>query len=429
MNSLGQRLREFRMKRKLTQIELASGICTPSMISQIEADKARPSYKVLFSIAERLGVSMEALFVDVEMNLDYISTYKMARAMVAAKEYAAAVPLLRDILDTQRASIPTMDILYELGECLYQTGELEEAERTYKRVQEYAVMSNDPLMAAKVMMCFGRIASERKLYQIAKFHFQKALDETGKMEEIDVCLQAHILQALGAVAGKLGETVGATDYLMRAAGLYERVESLSGMARVYLELGVAFRQLGDLKQASENTERAHAIFRGLEEAQVALHLEIETAALYGATGRVDEAEQLLGEALLKAGQMQDREAQGMIYCELAQVYYQKGELEIAVEHCGQASFLLPELHRDQAKVNRLLARIAVTRKDAVEAKRRFLMAADAFQSAGEVGEWDDTMYELSRLAFEEEDYRMVIRLLEEMRGYTRQSLEGRGIRL
>ena len=59
VTSLGQRIRQIRMGKGITQIELSKGICTPSMISQIESDRARPSYKILFSIADKLDVPLE----------------------------------------------------------------------------------------------------------------------------------------------------------------------------------------------------------------------------------------------------------------------------------------------------------------------------------------------------------------------------------
>ncbi|ASS76870.1 hypothetical protein CIG75_19245 [Tumebacillus algifaecis] len=61
--SQGTIIREKRLQSGLTQTELAQGICTPSMISQIEAGKANPSRQLLEKLAERLGVPVEALEV------------------------------------------------------------------------------------------------------------------------------------------------------------------------------------------------------------------------------------------------------------------------------------------------------------------------------------------------------------------------------
>lgn len=47
------------MQRGLSQIELASGISTPSMISQIEAGKVRPTYTLMTKLADKLGFPIE----------------------------------------------------------------------------------------------------------------------------------------------------------------------------------------------------------------------------------------------------------------------------------------------------------------------------------------------------------------------------------
>lgn len=125
--------------------------------------------------------------------------------------------------------------------------------------------------------------------------------------------------------------------------------------------------------------------------------------------------------------MKDRETQGMACAELAQLYLRKGDLEKAVDYCGQASTLLPQLHSGQAVINRILARVAVATDRLDEAKRRFQMAADGFKQAESLREWDETMFELSRLFLQEGDDRKVIEVLKTMREYARQAGELVGV--
>ncbi|TCP55808.1 DNA-binding XRE family transcriptional regulator [Tumebacillus sp. BK434] len=125
--SLGQRIRNHRLRIGITQIDLAQGLCTPSMISQIESDRARPSYKILYGIADRLSVPLEQLLQDVDLNLEHISFYKMALCMVQAGEYHAAIPLLESIPEVKAASIPSAKLKLELAKCYVQTGELDRA--------------------------------------------------------------------------------------------------------------------------------------------------------------------------------------------------------------------------------------------------------------------------------------------------------------
>lgn len=61
----GSLIRIRRIEKGLTESELASGICTPSMIVQIEEGKARPSEELLNRIAGKLGVPAAALVGEV----------------------------------------------------------------------------------------------------------------------------------------------------------------------------------------------------------------------------------------------------------------------------------------------------------------------------------------------------------------------------
>jgi tetratricopeptide (TPR) repeat protein len=427
MFSLGQRIRELRLKKGLTQIDLAKGLCTPSMISQIESDRARPSYKMLFAIAERLDVPLEKLLVDVDLNLEYVSTYKMARAMVAGKEYASAIPLLRELLDTPRAQISTMDILFDLAECHLHIGQYEEAEKVFSQVQELAILRQDHQLLALVLKNLGLIEFHRRHYQLAAYQWQKALDESEKMEEQDVYLKGSVLYNLGLAYSRSGQVFEALEYYDRASSLYEGMDSLYEMGHVYMGLGMSFKMLGDVEKAAEYSERATSIFEGLENLLMTVKMKVTCAVLYAQTGREAEAEDLLNRAITKLRELGNREEEGIAYAELAQLRLRQQRLEEAEEACRHSRSLLPELHVYQASLNRVLGRIALQRSQRDEGLRRLQMAADGFKRLQELREWDETMYELAALYREEGDLKRVVSILDDIRRFSRQILEERGI--
>lgn len=429
MFSLGRRIRELRLKKGYTQIDLARELCTPSMISQIESDKARPSYKVLFAIAERLDVPLETLLVDVELNLEYVSTYKMARAMVKSQKYASAIPLLRDVLETPRAQISTMDILFELGVCYVKTNDLAAAETTLAQVQELAILRQDHQLLAAVWKELGEIEFQRRRYQLALHHWQKALEHAEKMDEQDVCLHADILHGMGKAYHKTGQANEALEQLEHAASLYESVESLHEMAHVYLGLSVAFRHVNDQEKAAEYSERAASLFEGLENVLMMIKAEINHAALYAQTGRVLEAEEVLTRAIHKLDSIGDKELEGIACAELAQVYLCKGNLDQAEAACQQARMLLPELHLYQAKVNRTLGEVSLSRGHTEEAIRRLQMAGDGCRRLEEAREYDEVMYRLSQIYRSQGEFERQAEVLEKMRGVMREALFKRGIEL
>src|ERR1700730_1490296 len=56
MNSVGDRLRYARTARGLTQAQLARGVATKGLISQIECNRTTPSLSRLRLLADRLGL-------------------------------------------------------------------------------------------------------------------------------------------------------------------------------------------------------------------------------------------------------------------------------------------------------------------------------------------------------------------------------------
>jgi transcriptional regulator with XRE-family HTH domain len=58
----GMKLAELRKAKGWTQAELARGICTPSMVSQIECGKANPSVQLIRKLEQKLGVAEGTLY-------------------------------------------------------------------------------------------------------------------------------------------------------------------------------------------------------------------------------------------------------------------------------------------------------------------------------------------------------------------------------
>ncbi|TCP55962.1 transcriptional regulator with XRE-family HTH domain [Tumebacillus sp. BK434] len=427
MFSLGQRIRELRMKKGITQIDLAKGLCTPSMISQIESDRARPSYKILFAVAERLEVPLEKLLSDVDLNLEYVSTYKMARAMVAAKEHSSAIPLLKELLETPRTQISTMDIMFELADCYLHTGQLPEAEKLFNQVYELSILRQDHQQQALTLKNIGLVEFRRKRYQLAAYQWHKGLEEADKMEEQDVFLKASILFNLGLVHSKLGNLTEALDYYNGASGLYESVGSLYEIGHVYMGLGMSYKRLNDLEKASDYSERATAIFNGLDNVLMTVKLQVTCAVLQADKGMVEEAEAMLEQGIAKLKELGQKEEMGMAIVELAKLRLQQGDLQRAAELCRDARGWLPELHMYQGWINRIHGQIAKARNQRDEAIRRYQMAADCFKHMDAITEWDDTMYDLAELYLEADDYKRAFGITKEVRGYSRLILEERGI--
>ncbi len=429
MYTLGQKIKQTRLQQRMTQIDLAKHLCTPSMISQIESDRARPSYKILNGIADRLGVPLEHLLSKVDLNDDFVCTYKMAKAMVAAKAYSTAIPLLEQLLNSAQAQVAEVDILFELAECYIHVERQEEADSLLSDLLETAFLRQDERMIARVYKSLGQLEFVRKRYQLAAFHLHKANAEVEKMEERDSYLQASILAELGDAYAKSGQLAEALDYYRRSSSLFNKKDDLEEMGNLYLNLGVSYHKLNDLEKAAEYSERAIHIFQCLDNIVMTVKLQVNCAVLYGQTDREADAVAMLRKAIDNLLNLGKREEAGMATVELATLLLQQGELAAADESCDQARALLPELHLYQARVHRLYGRIAVQKGQREEAIRRLQKSADRLKHTDELGEWGDTMHELAELYKREGDLRTAVSIMQEIRGYTNEAMLKRGIAL
>lgn len=72
-SAIGERIRELRKLLKLSQEELAKGICTQAQISKIEKGDVYPYASTLYLISQRLGVDVNYFFdIGTTPRLDYI---------------------------------------------------------------------------------------------------------------------------------------------------------------------------------------------------------------------------------------------------------------------------------------------------------------------------------------------------------------------
>lgn len=427
MYTLGQRIRQLRMKHGLTQIDLSKGICTPSMISQIESDRARPSYKILFAIAERLDTALETMLADVDMNMEFVSTYKMARSMVIDNEYASAIPLLKELIDLPRPHLSTVDMLFDLGVCYLHTGQLRAADDLFAQVQELALVRQDRLLQGQALLHIGLVEFKRKHYQLAAYQWQKALEEVARLEVPDPLLHGNLLYQLGSVHVKLGQVQESLAYYNEAVHMYEQGGHLDEIGQTYTGLGESYQKLGDLEQAAEYSGRALALFENLQNRVMATKLSVCCAVVYGQMGRTTEAVEVLESAITAFQEMRQREEEGLAQVELAKLKLEQGEVQQAEEACRQARALLPELHLFHAWINRIMGKIALVRNQREEAIRRLTAAADCFKMLDEVQDWDETMFELVQLYDESGEIERAYVILKEIRSFSRRVLEERGI--
>lgn len=107
---LGQKLKEARLSKKLTQQDVVGNFITRNMLSQIESGTAIPSMKTLDYLSRTLDIPLSSLLSDTDYDNDphenmrtRVSAYAKllidAKSHIISKDYKAAIDVLENDCD------------------------------------------------------------------------------------------------------------------------------------------------------------------------------------------------------------------------------------------------------------------------------------------------------------------------------------------
>lgn len=110
---LATRLKNKRKELKLSQKELAEGICEQGQISRMEQGKYSPGSELLFQLSKRLNVSMNYFFEDTEVSsLENIDKFKeLSRKFLDQRDYES-LQYIYELEKAKRARLSVKDQLY-----------------------------------------------------------------------------------------------------------------------------------------------------------------------------------------------------------------------------------------------------------------------------------------------------------------------------
>lgn len=356
--TLGQRIKYLRHQKGITQTDLAAGLVTPSMLSQVESDKAKPSFKVLTILAQRLGVPLGKLLQGVDLSLELHAKYRMAMAMYQAKEYAAAIPLLQELLELPRPVFPTVELQIDLGACCMETGDLDGAEEMFSRAIDTVKLQQEPDVQAELFMRYAILCKRKRKYQLAVYYAERAAVEVREMEVRDAALLGWLYTESAALYAEIGQVEEARLFYEKLAEMPEDWTGVEGRSRVFLELARICQQREEYDRCNEYAARAQALLEQVEAENQFKALQKDLLLLRPADVWRETVEGLLEFALHfeKSG---DGERAGQTYAEIAALYIDCGEgaeaLTKAREYGEKARSFVADTHPVNGDVQRVLA--------------------------------------------------------------------------
>jgi tetratricopeptide (TPR) repeat protein len=426
--TLGQRVRQARVARGLTQSELADSRFSKQYVSQIERDQLRPTEATLKWIADRLEVDPQFLATGVDgRELERVeSIIARGEAALEAHDYAEAITLLAGVTESvpmeaapdlelrgllaeswarmyigeMRAALPLLtrarelaedsvfsdvdraEVLFRLGCCRYRLASVSTALALFTEALDLAEQSGIPCdrLRSRIFGWRSRCYRRQRDWEAAREDVERALELAEALDDRRATADAYFLGAL--VSERRGQWVAARSYAERAKVLYEEIDDRANTGKLLTTLGGLTFLLGKPDESIPLFKQAFAVALEVGSDADAAQAVSSLAQVHLRTGQLELAEQQAGHALeLLADRVDFIDEIGNAQLVLGRSLLEQGRLEEAEEKFRAAEESFEQLSSASHKAAAWTARaeLAVRRGEKEDAIQLYQQAVEALQ--------------------------------------------------
>ena len=422
-STLGERVRNLRTARGLTQTQLAGDRFTKEYVSQIERSKTRPTAQTLDWLATRLGVDREFLETGVPEGerTRFEGAVARAAAAIASSRFDEAISLvavarapspelqLRALLveswarmylgDVREAlgllgqareltespaftDVDRAEVLYRLGCCRYELSSLPTALALFDEALALAERSGLPCdrLRSHIFQRRSRCYRRQRDWEAAREDIERALELAEGLDDRETAANAFFQASL--VAERQGHWVLARSYAERAKSLYEEIADRQSVGRLLNNLGGLTFLLGRPEQAVDYLKKAFAAALEIESDTDAAYAISSLAQVHLRMGEIALAEEQARQALaLLAGRVDLLDEIGNAQLVLGRALLEQGRLDEAEAAFRDAESSLEQLSSESHRAAAWIAQgdLATRRGDDRAAARLYRRAAEALQ--------------------------------------------------
>lgn len=426
--TLGQRVRQARVARGLTQSELADSRFSKQYVSQIERDQLRPTEATLRWIADRLEVDTQFLATGVDgRELDRVeSVVARGEAALEAHDYGEAITLLAGVIESlpaeaasdlelrallaeswarmyigeMREALPLLtrarelvedsvfsdvdraEVLFRLGCCRYRLASVTTALALFNEALDLAERSGIPCdrLRSRIFGWRSRCYRRQRDWEAAREDVERALELAEALDDRRATADAYFLGAL--VAERRGQWVAARSYAERAKVLYEEIDDRANTGKLLTTLGGLTFLLGKPDESIPLFKQAFAVALEVGSDADAAQAVSSLAQVHLRTGQLELAEQQAGHALdLLADRVDFIDEIGNAQLVLGRSLLEQGRLEEAEEkfRAAEESFAQLSSASHKAAAWTAQAELAVRRGEKEGAIQLYQRAVEALQ--------------------------------------------------
>lgn len=353
--TLGQKIKQLRKEHKITQQELAKGLVTASMISQIESDRATPSVRLLEDIANRLGIDPKYFMDEVSYKSDQAHTYRRAKALIDNEKFDEALPLLLTLIDPVSPHFREEVLYSDLALCYQKTGQLDEAVCMYDRVVQAALLREDVHAAIHAYFHLGHLERKRNQIAPARMFWQRASELFKRHPDVNMPLAMKIEANLGRVQLSLQQFNEALESYQRASSLAEFYSATLDKAAIEHGLATVYMKLKNFESAERHLERAIHLYQASSHQRGLNQCHINQCVIERYRGNYDVAFKLLTDCIQAEEIQQDPIRLASALEERASCALQLERFTTAVDDAGRALQIDKENTERQLHLREILA--------------------------------------------------------------------------
>lgn len=255
----GEKLKEIRQKRGLSQTALSEGICTQATISLMEKQNRIPKMNILTALCARLAVDVNVLIEDDHVSMT--SLFDQISIDIVNEDYISAEKALKKIkVKKLETEFDKQRYYYLLGTYQVQTGKFDEAIFNYELIlTQFSTMSaNIYWVMTTIGMALayekrGNDSRALKFVQRAVNLIDKRKITGGKKEWL------IIYRNITKLYISLDHPQDAIKSAERGIKMCRENETLFMLANYYYLLGIAFENKGDADKANKNFSVSHGV--------------------------------------------------------------------------------------------------------------------------------------------------------------------------
>jgi tetratricopeptide (TPR) repeat protein len=383
-SALGERIRQLRIARGLTQTKLGLDRFSKEYVSQIERGRVRPNEAALEWLAARLEVPRRFLETGVS-SPEHERTASMvsrAEAAIAAREFEEALVVLDGVAEDGPILEPDLALraLLAAAAARSELGRIEEALSVLTEARD--LVDGDSFTdvdRANVLFHTGQSRYRLSSVPTAAALFTEALELMRRSDAIDDRLRCRILRWRSRCYRRQGDWEAARSDVEAALELSEQLGDGEALAHGYFQASIIAERRGHWVLARSYAERAKALYEEQEDRLNVGRLLNNLGGLTFLLGDPERAADFLKEAFAVALEVGSEPDAAQAVSSLAQVNLRTGNAVLAEEQAREALGLLDgrvDFLDEQGNVQLVLGR-ALLEQGKLDESEAALDAAEA----------------------------------------------------